>query len=430
MSESLVIGRLKIFAAVLARLIAGTAFAVAGLAKCIDPYGFIYKIEDYLAVWNLSVLPSLEVVAAFGISIGEFCIGIMLVLGCYRRVAAWLLAMTMAVMLPLTAYIMIADPVADCGCFGDFIIISNTATFWKNVLLSVAAVILILWNRRVLSLIKSAFQWIALFVTIGFAFAIGYIGYIYQPLIDFRPYPVGTLLAADENDENEGDDNDEYVFLYTRDGVTKEFSIDSLPDDSWEFVDRISSGETKIKDNSFEIFAEDGSEVSREVITSDGDMLLIMIPDVSGLGLSRSHLIRGFNNVMENLGGEMNVIISGDKTGEWSDRAGAGLNIYQADDTKIKEMVRGEIGLVYLHNGVISWKLDATCLPTDYLDNVPLNSENPLGRLAVDNKKWFMSLTSIYVCIIIVLGLLPWIFTEIFHRATDSRVGESEHDGI
>lgn len=427
MSGSSILDRVKITLVILSRILAGGAFALAGIVKCIDPYGFVYKIEDYLAAWDLNVLPSLEVVAAFGISLGEFSLGMMILLGCYRRVAPVLLTVAMAFMLPLTAYIWAADPVADCGCFGDFIILSNRATFWKNVLLTVLAVILLLWNKKVICLVKAPFQWIVLFSSIAFAFVVAYIGYIYQPLIDFRPYPVGgPLVSAPSDDESgeyeeadEGEDvpDEDYVFIYSRNGEIREFSIDSLPDDSWEFVDRKELGNKSISEATFEVFAEDGTDVSSEVISSEGDLLLVMIPNAAKLGLSRAHLIRALGEAMSDAGGEMNVIISGDQSGNWREKAAEGLNVYEAEDTKIKEVVRGEIGLVYLHDGIISWKLDGMCLPTDYLDNRNnKSSDNPLGRLAVDSKKWLISLSSIYISIILVLSLLPWILSEIFHR--------------
>lgn len=114
------------------RVLTGSVFIMSGLVKGIDLWGFIFKIEDYLAVWGLSQPRSLVLMAALLISGYEFVFGCMLAAGCYKRVAVWALTAMMGVMLPLTAYIAIANPVSDCGCFGDFWVISNTWTFIKT----------------------------------------------------------------------------------------------------------------------------------------------------------------------------------------------------------------------------------------------------------------------------------------------------------
>ena len=36
------------------RLIVGSLFAMSGFVKMIDPWGFLFKLEEYLAVWHLT----------------------------------------------------------------------------------------------------------------------------------------------------------------------------------------------------------------------------------------------------------------------------------------------------------------------------------------------------------------------------------------
>ncbi|MDE5954087.1 MAG: DoxX family membrane protein, partial [Duncaniella sp.] len=131
------------------RVVIGAVFVVSGFAKSIDPWGSYYKIYEYLDVWGWDIPSALVVLAAFALGGFEFVWGCLLLLGCYRRVAVWLLLLMMAFMLPLTLYIAIADPVADCGCFGDFWIISNTATFLKNIVITQLLLYLAVFNRRV-----------------------------------------------------------------------------------------------------------------------------------------------------------------------------------------------------------------------------------------------------------------------------------------
>ncbi|MDE7475120.1 MAG: DoxX family membrane protein, partial [Duncaniella sp.] len=133
----------------LCRLLVGGTFVLSGFVKSIDPWGSFYKIAEYIDVWGLDIPSSFEVLGAFALGGFEFVAGFLVMFGCYRRAGVWLLLLMMAFLLPLTLYIVVADPVADCGCFGDFIILSNTATFVKNIVLTLLLVYLALFNTRV-----------------------------------------------------------------------------------------------------------------------------------------------------------------------------------------------------------------------------------------------------------------------------------------
>ncbi len=406
----------------IARVVVGVTFVISGFAKCIDPVGFILKIEDYFSAWGISGIQVLEVTAAFGLSILEFVLGAMLLLGCFRKAVPWITALVMAFMLPLTLYIWLESPVADCGCFGDMIVISNSATFIKNLVLSAFIVVLILLNSRIPSLVRPDFQWIAAAASVAYAFMLAYIGFQYQPLIDFRPYPVGTLLAVENNAadyDTDGEESEVWTFEYEKDGVHAFFAIDSLPDDSWTFIRRIEDEDyhqAKADDRTegIVLYNEDGDDVTDTAIDAGSDQLLVLIPDASRVGYSRAHLIRSFSKAMDRAGGKMTVIIAGDEDFMWRDHVGHGLEVVLAEDTSIKELARGEIALVYLKSGIVQWKLDATSLPTDYLDNVSTSRAYPLGRLSINSDKWLWSLTVLYVCTLIVLITLPWLMIQIF----------------
>ena len=129
----------------IARIIVGACFIFSGFAKADDPWGTVFKIEQYLSAWGLSEPRSLVVAAAFALAGLEFMLGVALILGIYRRIAPKGIALMMIVFLPLTAYIAITSPVDDCGCFGDAWVLSNTATFLKNVVLAALTVPLLLW---------------------------------------------------------------------------------------------------------------------------------------------------------------------------------------------------------------------------------------------------------------------------------------------
>ena len=114
------------------RILVGATFVISGWSKSVDPWGFIYKLEEYFNVWGLALPREITLSFAISLSVSEFVVGVLLMVGAMRRATVWLSAAFMVVMLTLTAYIAVADPVSDCGCFGDFIILSNYMTRRPN----------------------------------------------------------------------------------------------------------------------------------------------------------------------------------------------------------------------------------------------------------------------------------------------------------
>ena len=48
----------------------------SGFSKAIDPWGTLYKFDDYLAALSISVWPNLELVGVFGLCAIEFLTGV------------------------------------------------------------------------------------------------------------------------------------------------------------------------------------------------------------------------------------------------------------------------------------------------------------------------------------------------------------------
>ncbi|MBR1882150.1 MAG: DoxX family membrane protein, partial [Muribaculaceae bacterium] len=125
---------------VLVRLVMGATFAFSGFAKAIDPWGTYYKITEYILTLGWDALLPAALFAAFALPAAEMTLGVIVAVGAYRRSAPVLMLLMMAVMLPLTLWLAVTRAVPDCGCFGDAWVLSNNATFAKNVVLAVGAV--------------------------------------------------------------------------------------------------------------------------------------------------------------------------------------------------------------------------------------------------------------------------------------------------
>lgn len=362
------------------RLAIGALFIMSGLVKAIDIWGVVFKFGDYFTVWDISVPNSLSVLGAMALSSAEFVLGAMVAFGCFRRTAVWGLLAMMAVMLPLTFYVWLENPVSDCGCFGDFMVIGNGATFAKNVLITAVLLFLARYNRRVKCLYHPYSQWlcgVACFVFITF---VELYGYNVQPMVDFRSFPVGRQLA--ERGGSEGDDA-EFEFIYEKGGVQRCYTADSLPDSTWTFVDREIIGGVSA-DNGQEmtdlsVMDADGEDVTENVISGEGLELIVVVPEPERADLYYTSFINELFEMVAGFDGSLVELtdIPLDSIKGWQDFSMAEFPIYRAEGTVLKELSRGVVSLVLLEDGVVRWKRNMGSIDVERL----VRSENPRQAL-------------------------------------------------
>jgi len=383
------------------RLVVGAVFILSGFAKSIDPWGSFYKISEYLDVWGWDVPSQLVVFAAFLLGGMEFVIGFLLLLGCYRRSAVWILLLMMAFMLPLTVYIAIADPVDDCGCFGDFIVISNTASLVKNVFLTMMLVYLAAFNRRVTGLFVPYVQWIAGGLLSLYILIVALYGYNVQPLIDFRRFSPGTELLSSDETEDAG-----FEFIYEKDGRRESFAIDNLPDSTWSFVERrLISGSDEAVSDGFTVIV-DGEDIAPEIIDSETEQFIVTIPDLRAVDLSYTYLLNELNDYISARGGSMVALVNGDDEGIgwWRDVSMASYPIYKAEPNLIKELARGRAALVYLREGRVEWKCTVSSI--SYSSLTEFQHGEITDRLNPETAYVLNTLTAIFAVVITALLIL------------------------
>ena len=364
---------------ILLRILVGGTFVISGFVKCVDPMGSAYKFHDYIAALGLQHLIGSEVVLAFAIPVLELLLGVMIATGCLRYGSLFVAMGFMGVMLPLTYFLARTNAVPDCGCFGDAIKLTNWQTFWKNVVLTIAILYLLLHNKSVPSLYGPAIQWVVILLTFIIGLYIAYMSYSTQPLLDFRPFKVGTKIALSQSPLGE----DDFVYIYEKDGVKKEFSLDSVPDedDGWEFVDRKKltpdlSPAQKAELASFSIYDE-GTDVTEEVIDTTSNQLLVLIPDFEHVNKSYAFTLNDLSKACSKSDAHLCVITPAlpQEVEQWRDLTSAEYPIYGGDDSEIKMLARGNPAVVYVEHGTIMWKRTLSSLMTDKLlkENVPLS---------------------------------------------------------
>ena len=376
---------------VLMRLTVGGVFVFSGFTKGVDPWGTCYKITDYLNALGLGEWTGAALIIAAAAAALEFMLGIAIVVGAYRRSSPWIALLFLLVMTPLTLWLAITGAVPDCGCFGDALHLSNWATFGKNLLLLLGVVYLIFFNTSVRGIFGPAVHWMVAAASFAFIMAVAYYGYFTQPLIDYRPYPVGTRLISQDNidDDDSSEGEDDFIFIYSKNGEEHEFTIDSLPDeeDGWEYVTRYHAkrprGKVIVQDgsqyNNIAIMDEDGDDVTLDVLGGSRRLVLLTFPDLPDVGVSSSFALNELTDAA--LVTDAQVIgltpASSDEIERWKDLSMASYPIYNMDDSELKSLARGNPAVVYVEDGIIRWKRTLSSL-----DNVEQPIE--LGALGDD----------------------------------------------
>lgn len=355
------------------RLVVGGLFVFSGFVKAIDPWGTLYKFNDYFVALGLDGLASISLAAAAAVAVVELMLGVAVLTGAFRRMAPALLVLLMLVFTPLTLWLAVTDAVPDCGCFGDAVKLSNWATFSKNLLLLAGLVFLLIYNKVLPSLFGPAVHWIVVSLAFVLAMALAYYGYFYQPLIDYRPYKTGVRLA---DDSQAGEDD--FIFVYEKDGVEREFTIDSLPDEEqgWNYVNRRHArrgGEqpkASAADSVRAISVFEGlTDITEEVIDPQGTQLLFLFPDLPKVNIAYSFMLNELTDkalaehadVLGLTSGTVQDIV------RWNDVSMASYPVYNMDDSELKMLARGNPAVVMVDHGKVRWKRTLGSITREHL---------------------------------------------------------------
>jgi hypothetical protein len=343
------------------RVLLGIVFVFSGFVKAVDPLGSAYKISDYLSAWGLQSLDFFALPASFFQSVMEFALGVFLLAGVYRRITRRLILLIMCFMTPLTLYLAIVNPITDCGCFGDALIITNWQTFYKNIVLLAAAVIVFLWYERMAFLFAKKFRFFILLFTFLFISGFSSYCYTYLPVLDFRPYKIGNNIREGMT-LPEGAEADVYetTFIYAKDGVKQEFTIENYPkgDSGWTFVNskskRIKKGyEPPIHD--FTITTEQGDDITDEILADENYTFLLIAHKLEKASDSNIDKINEIYDYAKQSGYNFICLTasSPSQITKWKENTGAEYPFCTTDDITLKTIIRSNPGLMLIKKGTI-----------------------------------------------------------------------------
>ena len=377
----------------LCRIIVAVTFIFSGFVKAIDPIGTQYKLQDYLgAIGMAGILPNwtLLAVAVFLAAI-EFCIGIFLLFAIQRRLISKLTVAFMAFMTMVTVWIVVADPVKDCGCFGDALHLTNTETLIKNIVLLVCSLAIMYRPLAMFRFVSKSNQWIVTNYTIAFILVSSGLSLYYLPIFDFRPYHFGVNIPRGmEIPKGAKLPQFKTTFIMEKNGQRKEFTLDNYPDASWKFIDsktvQTSEGyippihDFSITDN------KTGLDLTNSVLSHKGYTFLLIAPHLETADDSNFGDIDRLYEYAQSYDIPFYCLTASTTKAikRWIDLTGAEYPFCITDEAVLKTIIRSNPGLLLLKDGTIINKWSHNNLPNEAKLSRPI-SQSSLGKMPKDS---------------------------------------------
>ena len=284
---------MKVFVTV-ARIFTGLLFIFSGLVKAIDPKGLAFKMQEFFEAWSGSgFMPGLmktfdQYALAFSIMMItlEVIVGVALLIGWKKKITTLVLLLLMIFFTFLTSYVLFTGKIRACGCFGDCIPLTPIQTFTKDIVLLVLAVFLLFSTKYISPIAKPFFSFLYVLSATILVLLLQWYVLRNLPLADCLPYKKGNnLVELRKMPANAIPDKYDYVFVYKKTGVLKEFKAESIPDSTWEFVDRKQTLSQKGSNNipvisDFSLTTESGNDSTDAILNTAVEYYLLYIKDV------------------------------------------------------------------------------------------------------------------------------------------------------
>ncbi|WP_291859824.1 BT_3928 family protein [Marinilabilia sp.] len=394
----------------LSRIIVGATFLFSGFVKAVDPVGGAIKFHDYFQAFSMDWLIPLSMPASIALATLEFLIGAILLFNVFSKRIAVTAFYFMAFFTVLTLGLALFNPVTDCGCFGDALILTNWQTFWKNVIIMIFATILFLSRKQLKSPYAPLMQNVFLIVVLVYTVGISIYSIRHLPLVDFRPYSIGSNIPAGMTiPEDAPQPEYKTTFILEKNGTQKEFNEDNYPyqDTTWVFVDSktklISKGYTPpIHD--FVLQHPENGNITDQLLGLRKPLLLAISPDISKVDKDHALKLAQLQQVSAEQDFPFYVVTSStiDDAESFNDRNKTHFEFLQGDETNLKTIIRSNPGLLLIVNGTVAGKWHYNDLPKAADMKQPLSTalkqqQNNRTRMILLGHAFFIALLSIFI---------------------------------
>ena len=355
---------------IISRILVGLVFIFSGFVKAVDPLGSTYKFIDYFNAFNMPWLEPAAFPLSIALSSSEFLLGVCLLLFIQNKLATWGALLFMAFFTPLTLWLALTNPVHDCGCFGDAIILTNWQTFYKNIFISAFVIISFIYRNSLTGWLKLKTEWLITAIIAILITGFSWYNYRHLPVLDFRPYKIGTHIP-DKMKIPEGAPSNVYKQYFTLiDTISgKQISIESklyLSDSiywgkstTWKFISttepKLVKAGYKPPIRDFSIVSLSGVDITQLVLSDTGYYFVLVAYDLKKSETKNQPKINMLYNqvVADNHKFICLTSVSANEIDQFKTTNNATYDFYLSDPITLKTIVRANPGLIILHEGTI-----------------------------------------------------------------------------
>lgn len=267
------IERLRRFCA----FVTGFVFFISGILKILDPVGAGLVIKEYLEFLHIGFLGFAAKGLGTAFALTETIIGAALITGVWRKATAYAAIALQGFFTFLTLALVIFNPEMDCGCFGEAIHMTHGQTFVKNLILCALLAAAFIPTKDLGETLKKKYVSFAIVTVSVIAFCI--YSLLYIPLIDFTEFRHTALLQAADTFQSTYEDRYEAIFVYEKDGVTKSFDLQHIPDSTWTFVSTETVLKEEFQDNGINLSFYNSDGEYADHLAAEGNVMVISLYD-------------------------------------------------------------------------------------------------------------------------------------------------------
>lgn len=378
----------------------GAVFLISGILKLMDPVGSEFIMKSYFSFLHIGFMDFSAKFFGVAFALTEAVLGAALMSGVWRKVVGIAVVALTTFFTLLTLVLLIFNPVMDCGCFGEAIHLTHLQTFVKNVILCALCCGAFIPMRELDRPVKV--KYVSFALTACSLVALLIYSLVALPLKDYTAFHPGAMLQAAADEQYK--DFSEPEFIYEKDGVTQAFSLDALPDSSWNFVD------SRIRQDDFAAgtvltLTDDVGEYCDSLATK-GNVLIVS----AYKKLSAGH-IEGIESLVADaraVGLTPIVLVPSDDVLAAASEKHAALEdglVYYSDYKTLATLNRSNGGATWISDGQIVRKWSYTLRPSGEKLSAAL-AEDPTALALETQSKGSLALQSFLLYLFAVLLLL------------------------
>ena len=327
--------------------ICGFVFFLSGILKLMDPVGAGLVMDSYLDFLHIGFLGFASKPLAFLFALAETIVGTAMITGVWRRITAIIALSLQGFFTLLTILLAIFNPVMDCGCFGEFIHLTHVETLVKNLVICALLSYAYFPMRNLGRPLKRKYVSFGVVCTSVLAFSIFSLSRL--PIIDFTDYEPGAqILSADANVADEAFDA---MFIYEKDGVQQEFTLENLPDSTWTFVSTQTIQNKDLKSSGATLSFYDNDKEYQDSLAVQGNVMVISIYDPQMRQKKWDAAVRTAENARES-GFNPMILVAGTPE-QIEGKVTDDIPVYFSDYKTLITLNRSNAGATWLSHGYI-----------------------------------------------------------------------------